>query len=456
MLLSIILNNFKFYPFYQGLNALRKLYSLLYFCLLPALVLRLKLRARSNPNYGKRLAERFGYINERAGQRPCVWVHAVSVGEVIAASPMVKLLQQAHPEWEFCMTTTTPTGSDRVKAIFGDSILHYYLPYDIPFLVKRFLDRLQPSMFVSVETELWPNIIAMCKKRNLPVLLANARLSARSAKGYSRVYLLVKEMLGNIDLIAAQASADAKRFQCLGANKDRVQVIGSVKFDVTIGDDIKARVAELSEQLQMQGRKVAVFASTHPGEDELILPMISRLYMLDERFIAIVVPRHPERFQPVSELAGKLRLNVINLTSKTPVKDSTHLVLGDTMGDMFALYGLANVAFIGGSLVYHGGHNYLEAAAWKLPILTGKSHFNFQAIAQQLKRERGLFIGSDAVAIEHQLEAWLQDSPSFEVSGEAAFSVCKKNRGALPRLIKIIETMMVEGSQNPGNSAETE
>jgi 3-deoxy-D-manno-octulosonic-acid transferase len=201
-------------------------------------------------------------------------------------------------------------------------------------------------------------------------------------------------------------------------------------------------VQALSEQLQLQGRKVAIFASTHPGEDELILPMISRLYLLDERFIAIVVPRHLERFQPVRELAAKLSLNHIDLTANIPVGQQTQLVLGDTMGDMFALYGLAGVAFIGGSLIYHGGHNYLEAAAWKLPIVTGISHFNFQTIAQQLRRQGGLYIGSDAIDIEHKIEAWLQDKDSFDISGEAAFKVCESNRGALPRLVKTIEGMM--------------
>ncbi len=423
---------------------MRALYSALFYCLLPALLIRLKVRAKTNPDYGQRIGERFGYIKKRNNTKPCVWVHAVSVGEVIAASPIVKALQAHHPEWDFCLTTMTPTGSDRVKALFGDSLLHYYLPYDAPMLVNRFLDSLQPSMFVSMETELWPNMIAACKKRDLPVLLANARLSARSAKGYSRVYLLVKEMLQNIDIIAAQANADAKRFRCLGATKASVKVIGSVKFDVHVTESTQERVAELAKQLKLDGRKVVVFASTHAGEDELILPMISRLYMLDERFIGIVVPRHLERFQPVRELASKLKLNVVNLTSDKATNAQTQMVLGDTMGDMFALYGLADVAFIGGSLVYHGGHNYLEAAAWKLPILTGISHFNFQTIAQQLRREGGLYIGSDAVHVEHQLEAWLQDSDNFEVSGEAAYAVCEQNRGALPKLVSMIEGMMAK------------
>lgn len=423
---------------------MRLFYSALFYCLLPALVLRLKLRARSNPDYGKRILERFGYIPARDAKKPCVWVHAVSVGEVIAASPMVKELQQRHPEWDFCMTTMTPTGSDRVSALFGDSLLHYYLPYDAPALVRRFLNNLQPSMFISMETELWPNTIAECKKRKLPVLLANARLSARSAKGYSRVYLLVKQMLQDIDLIAAQANADAKRFRCLGAPKNNVKVLGSVKFDVRVTDEIHKRVAQLSQQLQLEGRKVAIFASTHAGEDELILPMISRLHMLDERFIGIVVPRHLERFQPVRELSSKLRLNLVNLSDSTATTDQTQVILGDTMGDMFSLYGLADIAFIGGSLIYHGGHNYLEAAAWKLPILTGISHFNFQTIAQQLRRDGGLYIGCDAVDIEHQLEAWLQEKSSFTVSGDAAYAVCERNRGALAKLVHAIEGMMAQ------------
>jgi len=426
---------------------LRTLYTLLFVCLLPLIVLRLKLKARANPDYGKRMAERFALIPQRESNKPCLWVHAVSVGESIAATPIIRALQAKHPEWDVCITTTTPTGSDRIQAAFGDTVLHYYMPYDIPSLVNQFLRRIKPDLFMVIETELWPNTLALCHQKSIPVLLANGRLSAKSAKAYSRVYPLVKEMLGHITFIAAQAPADARRFRFLGAPKARLDVTGSVKFDVSINKQVMARVDEMKAHLQIDpARKVVVFASTHGGEDELILPMIKRLHVLDDKFLAIIVPRHLERFDVVYDLASAIQLDTLRLSEKTAVTPSTQLILGDTMGDMLAIYGLADVAFIGGSLIHHGGHNYLEAAAWKLPILTGISTFNFQTISGQLRKAGGLFIGADAVEIEHKLEAWLKDPQDLLASGERAFAVCEKNRGVLPRLITITEDLMASRS----------
>ncbi len=433
------------YTFDSRTYRLRTLYTILFLFLLPVLVLRLKVRARANPEYGKRIAERFARVPERPGNKPCVWVHAVSVGEVIAATPIVKQLQEQHSDWDFVVTTTTPTGSERVHAAFGDSVLHYYLPYDIPSFIQRFITQLKPSIFVTVETELWPNTIAVCKQNKVPVLLANGRLSAKSAKSYSKVYWLTKAMLERIDMLAVQAPADAKRFKLLGAHPDKVKVLGSVKFDVVVDETVKARSADLKDQLGLAGKKVAVFASTHPGEDELILPMIKRLSLLDESFVGVVVPRHLERFPVVKSLAEKFGIDYISLSDAQLLPDATPLIIGDTMGDMLALYGVADIAFVGGSLVHHGGHNYLEAAAWKLPIITGLSCFNFQTIAQQLKRSGALFIGGDAVAIEHKLEHWLdaERADEFEQMGTKAFQVCENNKGALPKLVETIEAVLI-------------
>lgn len=423
---------------------LRTLYTIIYLHLLPLFVLRLYWRSLKAPAYRLRIKERFALVPPRKTANPLIWVHAVSVGEVIAATPIIKQMMLKHPDFCFCMTTTTPTGSERVRAAFGETVLHYYMPYDLPSLVTFFIRAIKPKLLVIMETELWPNIIATCHERNIPVVLANGRMSKASAKGYKKLSLLTAPMLRNIELIAAQSKMDAERFVYLGAAREKVVITGSVKFDVVIDDAIRERSQFLRDQLSLRQRKIVIFASTHPGEDEQILPMIKRLHHLSTDFLAIIVPRHPERFAVVAQIAQKLHIATVHLSKGESCDYSTQLVLGDTMGDMLALYGLADVAFVGGSLINHGGHNFLEAAAWGLPILTGPSSYNFQDIARLLVREGGMKQLHDHFDLERTLQAWLEGSLNLAETGYAARKVLSNNQGTLAKLLASIETVIAD------------
>src|SRR5690606_32263735 len=278
-------------------------YSRLFYLLMPLILLRRLYRAWKAPAYAKRWQERFGFVQVASGRQQGIWVHAVSVGETIAAVPMIKALQLQFPQLPIMVTTMTPTGSERVRAMLGDSVDHVYAPYDTPGAVKRFLRRLRPRILIVMETELWPNTLHYARRSGVPVVLANARLSERSARGYQRVAFLARPMLENLSLVAAQGGADAERFRCLGLSEERVQVTGSIKFDM------QPKVEQLTEgQALKQGwgaRFVWVAASTHDGEDELLLQAHQRLCQTQSDVLLILVPRHPERFTAVAELVKK-------------------------------------------------------------------------------------------------------------------------------------------------------
>lgn len=415
------------------------LYTILYLHLLPFIVLRLFWRSKKAPAYRQRISERFALIPMRKGKEKLIWVHAVSVGEVIAAIPLVKALQEKYPEHRICITTMTPTGSERVKAAFAESVLHYYLPYDLPSLIARFIAAIRPSLLIIMETELWPNLLMVCEEKGIASILANARLSERSAKGYARFTSLTKPMLQRLSLIAAQSSADAERFIAVGAEKDSVHITGSIKFDIALTEQVKARYQELKQTLAIPAsKKVAIFASTHSGEDEQLLPMIKRLQSNHPDLLAFIVPRHPERFPVVAELAAKQGLKTVSVSDKQTISPATQLILGDTMGDMLAFYGLADLAFIGGSLIEHGGHNMLEPALWALPMISGCHVFNFQTISDNLCEREGLLLVDDIQQLEQRLSVWLS-SNKIAANGENAQQFLQENQGALQRLMELIE-----------------
>ena len=417
---------------------LRTFYTILFLHLLPLFVLRLFWRGRKAPAYKQRIHERFAMIPKRRSDKPLIWVHAVSVGESIAATPMIKRLQQQYPEHEFCITTTTPTGSDRVRAAFSDTVLHYYLPYDLPSFIAKFIAQIKPELVIIMETELWPNMLAVCEEKGVPAILANGRMSARSARGYQRFSSLTAPMLASITTVAAQSDADAKRFLELGAGKAAVQNTGSIKFDIQLDAAVQQRKDELAQQLQIQQRKVMVFASTHKGEDELMMPALCEVLKQDATLLAFIVPRHPERFVAVKELGESAGLRVQTVSSSEAIDAATQLLVGDTMGDMLSFFGLSDIAYIGGSLIPHGGHNFLEAAAWSLPIISGPTVFNFQNIADTLVEAKALDIVEDAAALQQLLLNWHADDMPFKQKGKAAKTMLAENQGALDRLLGVI------------------
>ena len=414
----------------------RTLYTALFYLGLPLVAIRLWLRARKAPAYAKRIGERFT-LGMPTLQPGGIWVHAVSVGESIAAAPMIRALLERYPALPITVTCMTPTGSERIQALFANEprIQHCYLPYDLPCAAARFLDRVQPKLAVIMETELWPNHIHQCAKRGIPVALANGRLSQRSAKGYGRFSKLTAPMLAEMSLLAVQTEAEAQRFRDLGARPESVEVTGSIKFDLTIDPQLLQRATELRSQWQAQDRPVWIAASTHEGEDEVVLDAHRRLLANHPDALLILVPRHPERFNSVFDLCQREDFATVRRSTGANVDAQTSVLLGDTMGELLFLYALADSAFVGGSLVPNGGHNLLEPAALAKPVLSGPHLFNFLDIAAQLREAGALAEVDDAEGLAVEVQRLFELPRDAQRMAEAGLAVMRRNQGALQRLL---------------------
>lgn len=419
----------------------RHLYTLLLHLALPLIALRLALRARKASAYARRIRERFSF-GLPPMQTGGIWVHAVSVGESIAAAPMIRALQARHPELPITVTCMTPTGSERIQALFGDSVQHCYLPYDLPWAAARFLNRVKPRLAVVMETELWPNHIHQCAKRGIPVAVANARLSERSARGYARFGKLTAPMLAELSLIAVQTQAEAQRFLALGARPECVDVTGSIKYDLKIDAELPQRAAELRRQWQTEQRPVWIAASTHAGEDEIILAAHRQLLKTRTDALLILVPRHPERFEAVHELCLNQGLTTRRRSTGQDVQAGDQVLLGDTMGELLFLYALADIAFVGGSLVANGGHNLLEPAALGKPVLSGPHLFNFLEIATQLREAGALSEVENAEQLTGRLATLLDAPTEMARMSQAGLAVLKANQGALQRLLTGLQRLL--------------
>ncbi|MCO4757243.1 MAG: lipid IV(A) 3-deoxy-D-manno-octulosonic acid transferase [Oceanospirillaceae bacterium] len=418
----------------------RWFYSLVWYLALPLVLLRLKKRSRQAPAYGERVAERFGDVPAR-DDRP-LWIHAVSVGETVAIAPLVTLLLEREPDLPILITTMTPTGAERVRSLFPEQVQHLYCPYDLPHALTRFLKRIKPRALIVVETELWPNMVAACKQRKVPVLLANARLSARSAKGYAKFSALTRPMLNNLSLVVAQNQTDGARFVSLGLPNQNLVVTGSVKFDISVPDQAR-RDAEVLKRQWGSERPVLVAGSTHDGEETKLLDLLTKLQKKIPDLLLVLVPRHPERFEAVNQLAKERGLNVCRRSEAQPSAD-TQVYLGDTMGDLLMLYATADLAFVGGSLIERGGHNPLEPAALAKPVIMGEHVFNFAVICEALTQAGGLLqVDSDA-ALEQQCLSVLKDPQKAAQLGSAAAAFVQENQGALERLYQQVESVCLK------------
>lgn len=426
---------------------MRILYTWLFRAAVPFILLRLWWRGRAQPQYRRRWRERFGQIPARASRAPMLWVHAVSVGETLAAVPMIRELAKRHPDWQWLVTTTTPTGSDQVRAalapLLGGRLLHYYAPYDLPECIAPFIDRLHPRALVIMETELWPNLLAQCAARGIPTLLANARLSEKSAAGYARFGLLAGPMLKNLDKVVAQYPADAERFIGLGLPRDRVLASGNIKFDLHIGRGLASEAQALAHQWRgAGGRRVWLAASTHAGEEEIVLDAYRQLLGEFPDLLLVLVPRHPQRFDGVAQLCRSRQLNLQRRSDGGRPGPQQQVLLGDTMGELLRFYGASDLAFVGGSLVPVGGHNMIEPAAWGLPIVSGPQLHNFATVAQLLRDAGGLQIVENAQQLAAQLAEWLRDKDARRSAGVRARQVAAENSGALARLVSEIENLL--------------
>ncbi|WP_332820933.1 lipid IV(A) 3-deoxy-D-manno-octulosonic acid transferase [Pseudomonas sp.] len=417
----------------------RALYTLLLHLGLPLVAGRLAWRAWRAPAYARRIGERFA-LDLPPLQPGGIWLHAVSVGESIAAAPLIRQLLARYPQLPITITCMTPTGSERIQALFAGPeyagrVQHCYLPYDLPWAAARFLERAQPRLAVVMETELWPNHIHQCARRGIPVALANARLSERSARGYARFAKLTAPMLAELSLIAVQTAAEAERFRSLGARPECVEVTGSIKFDLTIDPALPVRASELREQWGASSRPVWIAASTHAGEDEIVLAAHRLLLEQRPEALLILVPRHPERFAAVFELCQRQGFATLRRSSGAALLAGDQVLLGDTMGELLFLYALADLAFVGGSLVGNGGHNLLEPAALGKPVLSGPHLFNFLEIAAQLREAGALLEVTDAADLAQRVDRLWREPTEAQRMRAAGLAVMQANQGALARLL---------------------
>ncbi len=417
---------------------MRWLYILLLYLITPLVLLRLLWRSRELVEYRRRWNERFGCV-PRASQPVAVWVHAVSVGESLAALPLIRALIERHGVGRVLVTTTTPTGSARVREALGAQVLHTYAPYDLPDVVARYLARQRPQRVVVMETELWPTLFRALARRGIPLTIANARLSPRSFRGYSRVRGFATATLADCTHIAAQSAADAERFCALGADPARVSVMGNIKFDQAVPDAQREAGHELRERIG-RVRPVWIAASTHEGEEGMALTAHRELLRTHPDALLMLVPRHPQRFDAVArqiEKAGLAYLRRSQLTADEARLASSSVLLGDSMGEMFAYFSASDVAFVGGSLVPVGGHNVLEPAALGLPVLFGPHMHNFVAARDLLLEVQGAIEVSER-SLTDTLRVLLGDAARRRTLGEAARAAVERNRGALQRLLALL------------------
>lgn len=411
---------------------MRTLYSLAWILVLPVAFVYLLWRGRRQPEYRQHWGERLGKIT-LPGDKPVIWLHAVSVGETRAAAPLVDALLARHPDHLLLLTHATPTGRAAGTELFGDRVLQAYLPYDLPWLVERFLDRVRPRLGIFMETEIWPNLFAACQGRSIPIFLVNARLSEKSAQGYRRFAPLARQTLACLSGVAAQTAEDAQRVKALGAQ--HVETTGNLKFDVATPAGTEAQAAEL--RTTFPGRFVLLAASTRDGEEAALLSVLDRLAI--PNLLLVIVPRHPQRFDEVSELIRKRGLDFIKRSQGRPVPPETRVLLGDSMGEMATYYAACDLAFVGGSLLPHGGQNLIEAAAAGRPALIGPHTWNFREAAEQAVAAGAALRVQSANELATQTQ-WLYEHPdTMAAMGKAGLRFAQEHRGATQRVMAMLE-----------------
>jgi 3-deoxy-D-manno-octulosonic-acid transferase len=414
-------------------------YTLLLWCLLPAMLFRLYWRSLREPAYFEALGERFGRYGPgtpRAAGRKLIWIHAVSLGEVHAAKPLVDRLIARYPRDEFLLTQMTASGRSAALALFGGRARIVWLPYDYPFAVRAFLDRYRPDLGILVETEVWFNLIEACREKAVPLLLANARLSERSASGYEKIAPLASPAFASFAAVAAQSEDDARRLARLGARS--VSVAGNLKFDVEAAPGSEHLASAL--RARFGARKVFLAASTRDGEEALILDALDAHPLRDT--LTVIVPRHPQRFAGVAALLDARSQAYVRRSANRDVPDECRYFLGDSVGELAAYYRAADVAFVGGSLLDTGGQNFIEACAAAVPVLIGPSVYNFAAAAEQAMQDGAALSAADAAGIVQQASRLLEDSTARRAMGDAGLAFCAKHRGAADRMATIATRLL--------------
>jgi len=415
----------------------RPLYTFLLNLLIPFALLKLWWRGFKQPDYRRHIPERFGIYKTPEPTAPVIWLHAVSVGETRAAAPLVERLLQTYPDHQILLTHTTPTGRATGEQLFGDRVLRAYLPYDLPEAMQYFLDHYKPCIGLLMETELWFNLIDACSKKYIPLLLINARLSERSARGYGKLGGLVRQGLQQLTGIAAQNEADATRLRALGARE--VVVTGNLKFDVTPPADAAIQGEALRQRCDPK-RPVFLAASTREGEESLVLDAIDQLDI--PGLLTMIVPRHPQRFDEIAALLQKRGLSHVRRSANLPVPANCQVLLGDSMGEMYTYYAACDLAFIGGSLLPYGGQNLIEASTMGKPVLIGPHTYNFQEVSALALENGAAQQVESAEALAGVIEALMKDPELRSRMGERALAFSRDQRGATERLLQLIQTRL--------------
>ncbi len=410
----------------------RNFYAALFFLILPIALGLLLWRSRKIPAYRHRLAERFWPSQLKLSQ--CIWIHAVSVGEFLAAVPLIKRLLKDYPSVPILITSMTPTSSEQIAKKFGDQVHHVYVPYDLPFLMRRFFTQINPRLLIIMETELWPQMIHQAYLKGIPSMLINARLSARSAKKYAYMKTFTRVMLQQLTYVCAQAEQDAQRLVELGLPKDRVSITGSIKFDLAIDESLLLAGQALRQQWGEQ-RFVWIAASTHCGEEALLLKVQLDRLKKNPSSLLVLVPRHPERAQEIVQLLQGMKLSYVLKSSGVAVDEAIQVLLVDTMGELLKLYAASDMAVVGGSFIAHGGHNVLEPIALRCPTIVGPHVFNFQTIVGELIEEKGIIQVGDASELSSMLDLLIDYPDQAEQLIRYGLSVLHRNRGALERVV---------------------
>ena len=415
---------------------MRRLYSLLFYFVIPFVILRLWWRSLKNPAYRQRWLERFGIYSQTYSQN-VIWFHAVSVGECEALFPLIFLIQTRQPDCSILITTTTPTGSARVKTVLGESVQHVYLPYDLPNVIARFLKTFKPKIAVIVETEIWANLYHACAVEKIPLYLINARLSEKSVRGYQKIPSLVIPALNAITICATQTENDKTRFISIGANPNIVQNLGNIKFDVTVSDAVFSEGRALKNTFFAQ-RFILLAASTHDGEEALLLACYAKLKLKIPELLLAIAPRHPERFATVETLAKNAGFNIITRTSQKFCDNETDVFLIDTLGELKLFYAAADIAFVGGSFVPIGGHNVLEPAAVGVPVLFGLEMRNFAQIAEKMLLEQAAIQCENTTELETAvIKLYTQPALRRDLIARAKNFIVQ-NQGATERIYNLL------------------
>jgi 3-deoxy-D-manno-octulosonic-acid transferase len=420
------------------LTRMRVLYTILLYLSTPLILLRLLLRSRKNLSYRKHWRERFGHI-PLINNKKTIWLHAVSLGESVAAAPLIQRLLNQYPDFTLVITNTTPTGRAQIIKQFGDDLRNFYTPYDLPHVVKRFITKIHPALVIIMETELWPNLLYYLNNAKVPIMIANARLSERSFKNYEKLRRLFIPLLSPIH-VCVQSKADAKRFKALGVHEKNLFITGNIKFDNTLPDSLLEKAKTLREHWGK--RPTLIAASTHEGEEIIVLMAFKKIQEKFPDALLILVPRHPERFDKMANLCLKHEFTVARRSKEELPNENTAIFLGDTMGELMLFYAISDVSFVGGSLLPIGGHNLIEPASLSLPIITGPNLQNFIAIRDLLMDANALIIANNVNELTKQVILLFENENQRHQFGANALGISEKNRGAIEKHMEYTATLV--------------